>query len=555
MAKAPSLRPTGARLAVELLALGAMLLAAAARAEPPSPRHEDQLDAIVRFLQNDQNSDGGFGGEASATSDPLFSAWVALALAAAGINPQDQARPGGVDAYTYLAEHSSALTLTTDFERALLVADAAGTSPHDFGGVDLVKTILERQLPDGSFSHEAGSTVGGMNDTIFAILSLGPVHEPAAEAAVQNAAAWVIEEQDADGSWPSYCPKTVTGCTARGKEPPDSVDMTGAAIEALNAAGLHHTKAQGRAFEYLHEAQLPDGGFPQALGEHESNVASTAWAVQGIWSAAGNPETWLTGSGAETEEPLDYMASLQQPDGHIRYERSRESLGVWMTAYVAPAFAGQALPIPLAPRSAKSTPGIAETGQGGESAQPGGGVIAGGGGRGAPLFSRPRPQSRGRTPGGKRVVGNKNEHPVDHSRTGRGSATQPAGTASTEATTSPPESSKEGAGLRTGSTRSVPSTGHVAAGSPGPRRRLPVSTAAKSANGGQGSDREVSGVIVGTSTSASMQGNLAFGAPGLHGAGAGTGQSRWPAIGIGTAALLLALFGAQRERHRQEVLL
>ena len=50
------------------------------------------------------------------------------------------------------------------------------------------------------------------------------------------------------------------------------------------------------------------------------------------------------------------MASLQQPDGHIRYMESRELNGVWMTSYATPAFAGQALPIPLVPGAEPEEP-------------------------------------------------------------------------------------------------------------------------------------------------------------------------------------------------------
>ncbi len=181
--------------------------------------------------------------------------------------------------------------------------------------------------------------------------------------------------------------------------------MTGAAIQALVAAGRRGSGAVDRGLDYLRDAQAPDGGFPALPGESESNAASTAWAVQAIWAVGENPETWLTGGGGESEEPLDYMASLQEPDGHIRWKRSDDINGVWMTAFVAPAFAGQTWPIPAAPRALKSPPGK-QPGSGGAGAQRGDGVIAGGGGAGAPLFSRPKPQSKGRTPGGARVVRN-----------------------------------------------------------------------------------------------------------------------------------------------------
>src|SRR4029077_4874534 len=123
-----------------------------------------------------------------------------------------------------------------------------------------------------------------------------------------------------------------------------------------------------------------------------------------------------------------YMASLQQPDGHIRWKSSQDLNGVWMTAYVAPAFAGQAWPIPAAPRAEKPPATAPHSGQG-EGSQSGSGVIGAGGGRGAPLFSRPKPQSKGKTPGGARVVHSKNKHPANHDKTRRGSnSMQPSGT-------------------------------------------------------------------------------------------------------------------------------
>jgi hypothetical protein len=510
------------RVALAVLALAATgPLADSALAGAPSPKNQARLDSTVRYLQNAQNSDGGFGGQPGAASDPDFSAWVALALAAAGINPQDQMRPGGLDAYAYLLQHASELTAanaecarsscTTELERVLLVVDASGTSPHDFGGVDLVKELLERQLPDGSFPHEAGAARAGMNDTIFAILSLSAVGEPAVQDSVRRAADWVIAAQNSDGSWPATCPKTVAGCSAPGEDPRGEVDMTGAAVEALSASGRNGSESQQRAFDYLERAQSLDGGFPEFLGEPESNVASTAWAVQAIWSAGGNPESWLTGSTEGGGEPLGYLESMQQPDGHIRWRKSSDLNGVWMTAYVAPAFAGQALPIPAAPRAAKQPAPPAQPGQG-EGGQSGKGTIAGGGGRGAQLFSRPKPQSEGRTPGGVRLIDSKSHTAHNHSKTRRGENTeQPTGTASSEAR--------------------------------GDFERAGVGSAATGRSGRSRGGREVMGALVGSDAHG-------FGAPGLHGAGVASGGIPWPAIAIGTAALLCGLAGSQLERRR-----
>ena len=480
------------------------------------------------------------------TSNNDVSAWVALALAAAGINPRDQTPAGqhyigAHSVYGYLAEHAGTLSSTTDFERELLVVDATGTPPTDFGGVNLLERILQRQLTqpgpnDGAFVHLAGSGEPEMNDTIFAILALSPIHEPAVEAAVQAAAEWVEREQNCDHGWPSTAYRTGAACPTGGGrlpgEPPSDADMTGAAIQALNAAGRQGAAkdVEQHAFEYLETAQDADGGFQELLGEREPNVASTAWVVQAMWSAGINPETWVTHKGLASEEPLGYMASLQQEDGHIRYEASKEENGVWMTAYVGAAMDGDPYPIPAPPydelpQAPTEAPG---GGQGGESSRPGGGVSADGGGNGAPLFSRPQPDSKGHTPGGVRQLAGKHERDKTEHRHNPGPPRKTAVPTATAASTRHPEkrdsASHKGAG-------GVALTGTGAGG------------------GGHSSGREVKGLLIGAPSDA-----LAPGAPGLRGAGAGTNQTPWLAIGIAVALLLSALLGTQIELRRGAVI-
>ncbi|HEX5928496.1 MAG TPA: prenyltransferase/squalene oxidase repeat-containing protein [Solirubrobacterales bacterium] len=498
-----------------------MSLPAAVAVAAPAPDKQAALDRTVRYLQESQQAGGGFG--ASGEPSQIASAWTALALAAAGINPQDQARPGGVDAYAYLVANyrlgieeseCAPVACTTTFERELMVVNASGTSPHDFGGVDLVAELLARARPDGSFPHVPGGGPG-VNDTIFAIFALAPVDEPAAQAPIQRAAEWIEGAQLGGGGWSWHASSSR-----------DEVDMTGAAIQALVAAGRAQSAAVADGLAYLRAAQNPDGGFPEYPGNPESNVASTAWAVQAIWAVGENPEYWRSGSGEATEEPLDYLESLQQPDGHIRWKRSRDQNGVWMTAYVAPAFAGQAWPIPAAPRAIATPQAERQSGQVGEGAAAAG-VLAGGGGRGAPLFSRPRPQSRGETPGGARVIGDDGAAPADRSGSRRGeNAIQPAGTLMREPSSAgaAPSLAGEGGGGRS-------------------------SGAAHGAGeGGSGSGGEaVTGTLVGG------RGEPFFGAPGLRGAGTGDGGGVALALAIGGAALLLGLLGAWLERRRPRV--
>jgi hypothetical protein len=504
------------------------------------PRFQPNLEATVRYLQNAQSENGGFA-EPGTEPESDFTAWIALALAAAGINPRDQTTApqhwaGGHSAYTYLAEYAHKASLTTDFERELLVVDAAGTSPHDFGGVDLTEEILKRQIGTGSnagaFPHVAGSQAPGVNDTIFAILSLSPIHEPAVEEAVGRATKWLETQQKCDGSWYWKYEPRVSSCNPKERRLPSGaeggeIDMTGAALETLNAVKHPDPEGQSKAFEYLGEAETPNGGFVEFLTETGPNAASTAWVVQAMWSAGINPEGWLTHSGEQTEEPLSYMASLQQPDGHIRYEASEEVNGMWMTSYVTPAFTGNPLPIPAVPyEELPALPPEKPTGagDGGVSTNPGNGVISGGGGDGAPLFSRPQPGSKGHAPGGARQLEDQRHDTTEHRRN--------PGTARKT-----PVPATTGAGVPRAKKHNQ--AGHKGTGG-----------VALTGGGGQSSGREIRGLLIGVPA-----GGQEPGASGLRGAGTGANQTPWPAIGIAGALLLSALIGTQIERRRPEVTL
>jgi prenyltransferase beta subunit len=514
-------------LAAVTLALLGLLASARTQALALNATNKTRLDNTVRFLQEAQNADGGFttNGNKGEASDVDFTAWAALALAAAGINPQDQALPEGTSAYTYLAERVGELSATTDFERVLLVVDASGTSPQDFGGVNLVHAILTHQLPEGAFFHETAEPAPSINDTIFAILALSPIEEPAVQEAIQNAMKWLESEQDCNGSWPATARKPVTQCLIGEDESEGEVDMTAAAVEALNATGMHNSEYQAKALGFLHTVQNNDGGFPESQGERESNSGSTSWAVQAIWAAGESPETWITpGTG---KEPLGYLESMQHENGSIQWKASSDANPVWMTAYAAPAYAGQPLPIPPPPRGAHSTPPSSPD-QGGESTRPGSGVIAGGGGNGAPLFSRPQPGSKGHTPGGARQLKDQHDSTIKHHRNPGPPRKTPVPTA-TRASVNHPKRHDPASHNGTGGA-TITSTG--------------------AGGGAQTSGQNVKGILIGAPADTPEPG-----APGLHGAGAGTNQTPWLAIGIEGALLLSVLIGTQIELRRPELTL
>jgi prenyltransferase beta subunit len=549
------------RRAVVVVAVGAAL-AGSGLALARTPGQQAVIDSTVRFLQARQGTDGGFA-EPGDEASPGITGWVNLALAAAGINPQDQARCGETSWAFAIGHFQEGLeeegawpeATTTAFERELLVVDAAAGEPHAFAGHDLVGEILDRQLPDGSFPHVPGGEKGGANDTIFAILALSPVHEPEVAEAIAAAREWVVGAQsEATGGW-----------YYSGKSAISEVDMTGAALEALVAAGppaeepalAAYRAAEEKGLEYLRGAQLPDGGFPALpASEAESNVASTAWAVQAIWATGGNPEAWVK----DGREPLDYMESMQQEDGHIRWRASTDTNGIWMTAYVTPAFAGQALPIPAAardPSPSEAADCLRVGTEEGHAPRPSEGVVAGGGGDGAPAFSRPKAKSKGRTPGGARLVRAQGLRAKDHSDRRRGANVNQARGTETVEPGSAAEADQEveevapgPAGTSDGGSRGAGGEGpeHDRSGDGGAPGALGDPPRTASPSGGE----EVSGVVIG-SPDGDERGKLAFGAPGLRGAGAGAGAEPWTAIAIGAAALLAAALGFGWERRRGAV--
>ncbi len=273
--------------------------------------------------------------------------------------------------------------------------------------------------------------------------------------------------------------------------------MTGAALEALNAVKHPDAEGQKKAFEYLREGETPNGGFAEFLTEGEPNVASTAWVAQAMWSAGINPEEWLKHSGLATEEPLGYLASMQQPDGHIRYEAGEEMNGMWMTAYVTPAFTGNPLPIPEVPYVdlPPGAPDSEQPGNGGVSPQPGR--------RCDRRWWRQRCTSVQPPP-----TRQQGPHPGRRASSSRTSTTTRPSTAATQAllakhlSRQPP--SPASTAPRNTTRPDHKGTGGVAL------------TGAGAGGGGQNSSQEVKGLLIGAPAD-----SLKPGAPGLRGAGAG----------------------------------
>jgi energy-coupling factor transport system substrate-specific component len=311
--------PAVAGAAVALLAV---VGAAPPRADAAPPA------AAVRYLERAQNPDGGFGPAPRAGSTPMHTGWAALGLAAAGRNPRDVAK-GGRGVVDYM--RANAARLRGDLgerSRTILALRAAGADPARIGGRDLVAELVAEQERDGSFARL-------VNTTAFAVLALRAAGRPASDAAVRRAAAYIAGGANRDG-----------GFNFAGRGGASGADDTGAALQALAAAGRRTSRVTRRAARWLVRHQNADGGF--SLQGGPSNAQSTAWAVQGLVAAGRDPAT-VRRNGSRS--PIAYLRSLMGRDGAIRYSRTSTQTPVWVTAQALVALAGKAFPLAPARRT------------------------------------------------------------------------------------------------------------------------------------------------------------------------------------------------------------
>jgi len=140
--------------------------------------------------------------------------------------------------------------------------------------------------------------------TAHALETLG--REPGYDDAIERGLAWLLAEQEDDGSW-------------FGRWGVNHLYGTGAALPALEACGLPPDHpAFTRATRWLDSVQQPEGGFgedirsyadPAWRGRADFTTASqTAWALLG-YLAAGNAEV------QSARRAADYLCRVQRPDG------------------------------------------------------------------------------------------------------------------------------------------------------------------------------------------------------------------------------------------------
>jgi hypothetical protein len=289
-----------AALGLALAALAAAASSAAAYVTPAQAEHA--ADRGADWFQANQEESGSIGSD-----------WGMTALAAAGINAADVstslADPSAQDFYLDEWQTMGPGGAGTDAERGILSGVAGGIQPSrlsasttDTTTSNLVARIAE--LFDGTQIGEPGL----LNDDIFGVLALHQVGAP--QPILRKIVDYLRTKQLPDGGW--------TWNASPGA--PADTDMTGSVVAAFCAAGVAPSDPDlSKALTLLHTLQDPaTGGFiapPESFGIGV-NTDTTSWVTSGLIQCGISPQSpeWTTAQG---KTPLDYLVSLQRPDGHF----------------------------------------------------------------------------------------------------------------------------------------------------------------------------------------------------------------------------------------------
>jgi hypothetical protein len=282
-----------------------------------------EVSAALGYLHGQQGTDGEIG-------DFATSAWVLMAIAAAGEDPDDWkvgANPTIVD---YLEANAEDAESATDYARMLLAIAAAGENPTNFGGVNFL-SLLNAEY-DGTQIGSASL----LNDDFWGVMALVAAGEDPSSDAIQDSVAFIIANQNTDGGW------------SWGVDQTSDIDDTAAAIMALIAAGESAGSTPiADALDYITANQLDNGGFAGFDGT-SSNSASDSWGIASIVAAGQDPTSpaWQSGEG---NDPVDDLLSFQNTDGSFDWTEANPSNQKLMTSYAIVALLGVPYPVAILP--------------------------------------------------------------------------------------------------------------------------------------------------------------------------------------------------------------
>ena len=258
---------------------------------------EDGFDVSKAFsyLAGIQDANGSI-------ENDLVTDWAAVAFSSSGA-------PANAKSLLkeYLRNEEIDMDNTSDYLRHAMAMLALNLNPYSAGPEDYVTPIVE------SFDGTQLGEDEYINDDIFALIVLPHVGYDEDDQLIKDVAAFVLEQQQGDGSW-------VGG-----------IDMTAAAVQALvplsSLPGADD--AIERAEAYLRSKQESDGGF--------GDTFATAWVLQAVHALGDSPTSWEVSG----NDPLEYLTSKQKEDGSMTTSSGTSADAAWATVYAIAAAKGE----------------------------------------------------------------------------------------------------------------------------------------------------------------------------------------------------------------------
>ena len=316
----------------------------------------DSVTDALQFIRDRQTPSSGSIGSFST------SAWAILAFSAAGETTDVQSEYGRSIA-GYLASHPAlpgnefVIATLEDLARTSLAVSTLGSDPTNFGGVNYLTMV--KSYHDGVQFDDPAS----VRDDAFGILALVACGDPNATTMVDRSKDYIVSNQNEDGGWSKIIEEptqnategnTTDGNATNGNttlEITSDMRTTSFAIQALVAAGEPpNSGVITNASAFLRRNLGCDGNF--------SNAITTAYVIQAIVATGENPLDWRNEGINNSKSPIEYLLSLQQPDGSFKYTRTTVFFPIDITAKVIPALAASPLPVRLGSADAYPLPEI-----------------------------------------------------------------------------------------------------------------------------------------------------------------------------------------------------
>ena len=224
----------------------------------------------------------------------------------------------------------------------MLSAGPLGLDPSAFDAANDGSPVdLTAKLDSGCGANTA--SFGTFTDTLYSVIAKKLV----CGVAPSNAIATIRAAQQADGGWNFSGDPTASGAD------PDEI---GLALMALVASGASGTDAAVQhALALLATSQQPSGAWIDFFGT-AGNASSTALAALGITAAGYDVtepcwrDTVVPGStGTVYANPVSWLVSQQQPDGHIASPYDSFGVNTLTTSQTIEALMPKWLPIVRAP--------------------------------------------------------------------------------------------------------------------------------------------------------------------------------------------------------------